>query len=154
MRFTSLGGDAEHYTFSASAAFLVLLVRVLPFTMLLGSMLALVRLTTCKKLTNSSLLPKLSLITMPCLVYLIVADPYNNNRSSSVGLTVWSGESFGCFLPDNWQAWSAVFVSWSALQSVLGCLSFDSKAGACLTIWSPGSFGRWAARVCEPGSPS
>ena len=32
--------DAEHYTFGANAAFLLLLVHVLPFTMLLGSMLA------------------------------------------------------------------------------------------------------------------
>ena len=39
MRFT-VGGDAEHYTFGANAAFLLLLVHVLPFTMLVGSMLA------------------------------------------------------------------------------------------------------------------
>ena len=39
MRFT-VGGDAEHYTFGANATFLLLLVHVLPFTMLLGSMLA------------------------------------------------------------------------------------------------------------------
>ena len=34
MRFT-VGGDARHYTFGAYAAFLLLLVHVLPFTMLL-----------------------------------------------------------------------------------------------------------------------
>ena len=39
MRFT-VAGDAEHYTFDANAAFLLPLVHVLPFTMLLGSMLA------------------------------------------------------------------------------------------------------------------
>ena len=39
MRFT-VAGDAEHYTFGANAAFLLLLVHRLPFTMLLGSMLA------------------------------------------------------------------------------------------------------------------
>ena len=39
MRFT-VGGDAEHCAFGANAAFLLLLVHVLPFTMLLGSMLA------------------------------------------------------------------------------------------------------------------
>ena len=39
MRFTA-GGDAEHYTVGANAAFLLLLVHVLPFTILLGSMLA------------------------------------------------------------------------------------------------------------------
>ena len=39
MRFT-VGGDAEHYTVGANAAFLPLLVQVLPFTILLGSMLA------------------------------------------------------------------------------------------------------------------
>ena len=39
MRFT-VGGDAEHYTFGANASFLLLLVHVLPFTMLPGSMLA------------------------------------------------------------------------------------------------------------------
>ena len=39
MRFT-VGGDAGHYTFGANAAFLLLLVHVLLFTMLLGSMLA------------------------------------------------------------------------------------------------------------------
>ena len=38
MRFT-VGGDAEHYTVGANAAFLLLLVHVLPFTILLGSML-------------------------------------------------------------------------------------------------------------------
>ena len=38
MRFT-VGGDAEHYTFGENSAFLLLLVHVLPFTMLLGSML-------------------------------------------------------------------------------------------------------------------
>ena len=39
MRFT-VGGDAKHYTFGANAVFLLLLVHKLPFTMLLGSMLA------------------------------------------------------------------------------------------------------------------
>ena len=39
MRFT-VGGDAEHYTVGANAAFLLLLVHVLPFTILLGSILA------------------------------------------------------------------------------------------------------------------
>ena len=39
MRFT-VGGDAGHYTVGANAAFLLLLVHVLPFTILLGSMLA------------------------------------------------------------------------------------------------------------------
>ena len=39
MRFT-VSEDAEHYTFGANAAFLLLLVHVLPFTMLPGSMLA------------------------------------------------------------------------------------------------------------------
>ena len=40
MRFT-VGGDAEHYTaVGANAAFLLLLVHVLPFTILLASMLA------------------------------------------------------------------------------------------------------------------
>ena len=39
MRFT-VGGDTEHYTAGANAAFLLLLVHVLPFTILLGSMLA------------------------------------------------------------------------------------------------------------------
>ena len=39
MRF-AVGGDAEHYTFSANAAFLLLIARVLPFAVLLGSMLA------------------------------------------------------------------------------------------------------------------
>ena len=40
MRFT-VGGDAEHYTtVGANAVFLLLLVHVLPFTILLGSMLA------------------------------------------------------------------------------------------------------------------
>ena len=46
MRFT-VGVDAEHYTFGANAAFLLLLVHVLPFTMLLGSMLAFFFLCTC-----------------------------------------------------------------------------------------------------------
>ena len=36
MRFT-VGGDAQHYTFGANAAFLLLLVHVPPFTMPLGS---------------------------------------------------------------------------------------------------------------------
>ena len=36
---STVGGDAEHYTFGANAAFLLLLVHVLSFTMLLGSML-------------------------------------------------------------------------------------------------------------------
>ena len=40
MRFT-VGGDAEHYTVGANAAFLLLLVHVLSFTILLRSMLAL-----------------------------------------------------------------------------------------------------------------
>ena len=40
MRFT-VGGDAKHYTPGTSAAILQLLVHVLPFMMLLGSMLAL-----------------------------------------------------------------------------------------------------------------
>ena len=39
MRFT-VGGDAAHYTVGANAALLLLLVHVLPFTILLGSMLA------------------------------------------------------------------------------------------------------------------
>ena len=39
MRFT-VGGDAEHYTFGANAPVLLLLVHMLPFMMLLGSMLA------------------------------------------------------------------------------------------------------------------
>ena len=39
MRFT-VGGDAKHYTPGTSAAILQLLVHVLPFMMLLGSMLA------------------------------------------------------------------------------------------------------------------
>ena len=39
MRFTVVG-DAEHYTVGANAAFLLLLVHVLPFTVLPGSMLA------------------------------------------------------------------------------------------------------------------
>ena len=39
MPFT-VGGDAEHYTFGANAAFLPLLVHVLPCTIQLGSMLA------------------------------------------------------------------------------------------------------------------
>ena len=39
MRFT-VGGDAEHYTtVGANAAFLLLLVHVLPFTIMLGSTL-------------------------------------------------------------------------------------------------------------------
>ena len=46
MRFTG-GGDAENYTFGTNAASLVLLVHVLPFTMLLGSMLAFFFLCTC-----------------------------------------------------------------------------------------------------------
>ena len=45
MRF-AVGGDAEHSTFGANAAFLLLLVHVLPFTMLLGSMLAICFLCT------------------------------------------------------------------------------------------------------------
>ena len=40
MRFT-FGGDAEHYTSGANAAFLLLLVHVLPLTMMPGYMLAL-----------------------------------------------------------------------------------------------------------------
>ena len=43
MRFT-VGGDAQHYTVGANAAFLLLLVHVLPFTTLLGSTLAIFRL--------------------------------------------------------------------------------------------------------------
>ena len=39
MRFT-VGGDAGHYTVGANAAFLLLLVHVLPSTTLLGSTLA------------------------------------------------------------------------------------------------------------------
>ena len=39
MRFT-VGGDAEHNTFGANAAFLLMLIHVLPFTMLLGFILA------------------------------------------------------------------------------------------------------------------
>ena len=39
MRFT-VGGDAEHYTFGANAAFLLLLVLMVPFAVLLRSMLA------------------------------------------------------------------------------------------------------------------
>ena len=39
MRLT-VGGDAEHYTSGANAAFPLLLVHVLPFTILLASMLA------------------------------------------------------------------------------------------------------------------
>ena len=38
MQFT-VGGDAEHYTVGANAAVLLLLVHVLPFTILVGSML-------------------------------------------------------------------------------------------------------------------
>ena len=41
MRYT-VGREAEHYTVGAKAAFLLLLVHVLPFTILLGSMLAIV----------------------------------------------------------------------------------------------------------------
>ena len=36
MRFI-VGGEAEHYTFGASAAFLLLLVLAVPFAVLLGS---------------------------------------------------------------------------------------------------------------------
>ena len=36
----AVGGDAKHYTVGANDAFLLLLVHVLPFTILLGSMLA------------------------------------------------------------------------------------------------------------------
>ena len=39
MRFT-VRRDAEHYTFAANAAFLLLRVLVLPFAVLLGSTLA------------------------------------------------------------------------------------------------------------------
>ena len=39
MQFT-VGGDAKHYTIGANAAFRLLLVDVLPFTILLGSILA------------------------------------------------------------------------------------------------------------------
>ena len=45
MRFT-VGGDADHYNFGANAAFPLLSVHVLPFT-LLGSMLAFFFLCTC-----------------------------------------------------------------------------------------------------------
>ena len=41
MLFTG-GGDVEHYTVGANAAFLLLLVHVLTFTILLGLMLAIV----------------------------------------------------------------------------------------------------------------
>ena len=37
---STVGGGAEHYTIGANAAFLLPLVHVLPFTMLLRSMLA------------------------------------------------------------------------------------------------------------------
>ena len=39
MQFT-VGGDAGHYTLGTNTAFLLLLVHTLPFTLLLGSMLA------------------------------------------------------------------------------------------------------------------
>ena len=39
MRLT-VGEDGEHYSIGENAAFLLLLLHVLPFTMLLGSMLA------------------------------------------------------------------------------------------------------------------